>query len=267
MSLSGIPGRKSYSSDRLQDLVIIAVIVAIIGGSALLYLNRSESKPKVGVINVSGTIEGFEYANLAERAQDDSSIKAVVLNVNSPGGSLTGTFQTESSLSRLEKPLVASLGEIAASGAYVIASASDYIYAYDQTLTAGLGVIAIWVSYKDYYENRGIDYFIWKSGEEKDMFSPWRKPTEEENARLQEMVENFSAELFSRITTNRPETSGYLDNLRDGSTVYGTEALILHLIDNLGTNEDAVLKAASMAGLEKGEFETVNLSEYYGNNS
>ncbi len=255
--------RRKSEEDKWTKVALILVVILIVGGSISAFFLFFEDVPKIGVINLSGSISGFEYAELARKASNDSSIEAVVLNVNSPGGTVTGTFQAETSLSRLqkEKPVVASLQEQATSGAYVVASASDYIYAWDQTITGGLGVIATWVSYEDYYEQEGIDYFIWKSGEQKDMFAPWRKPTEEENEYLQTLVDDFANQLYERIKTNRPETIGQLDNIRDGITVYGKNAVDLNLVDNIGGIDEAVEKAADMAGLDR--YQKVNLAKYY----
>lgn len=249
---------------RKLALILIPMLLIVGAGYGLIVTVRP-SKPKIGVLEINGTIRGFEYANLAEKARKDSSIKAVVLRINSPGGGVTGSFQTESSVSKLtdKKPVVASLQELAASGAYVVASAADNIYAYEHTITAGLGVIAMWVSYADYFENKGIDYYIWKTGQQKDMFEPWRKPTENEKQYIQNLVESFEKSLFNRITNNRPETKSYVENISDGLTRYGTRALELNLIDNIGTYNDAVDKAADAAGLEKGEYKKVDLSEYF----
>ncbi|KXB06054.1 hypothetical protein AKJ53_01465 [candidate division MSBL1 archaeon SCGC-AAA382F02] len=262
-----VPRRRPKKKPRslLSKLVVLVVLLAlIVGGIAFIYSSWTEApSAKIGVLNINGYVGDFEYADLAEKARNDSSIKAVVLKINSPGGSVSASFQTETSISKLqqEKPVVGSMQQYAASGAYLIASAADNLYAYEHTTTAGLGVIAVWVSYEDYFENKGIDYFVWKTGEQKDMFSIWRKPTPEENEYLQELVENYQDSLFFRIGQNRPNAQ--LDNIRDGLTVSGWDALELNLIDGLKTYKQSVKKAAEMAGLEEGEYSKVKLSEYF----
>ncbi len=250
--------QKKNSSRNIAAIIIPIILIAGVGTFYLL--QTQQSKPKIGVINLNSSIRGFNYARQAEKASDKSEIKAVVVRINSPGGGVTGTFQAERSISKLadNKPVIANLEETAASGAYVVASASDHIYAYRNTITAGLGVIATWVSYEDYYDNLGIDYHIWKTGDQKDMFAPWRDPTENEEKYIQELVENFEAQLFLKITKNRPEIQ--VENIQDGGTVYGKQALEYNLIDNFGSYQDAIDKAAEEAGLEEGEYETVNLS-------
>ncbi|KXA90320.1 hypothetical protein AKJ39_00860 [candidate division MSBL1 archaeon SCGC-AAA259J03] len=253
--------------NKIRKILAIIIPVIVIVGSGFIYIRFTEPKAKVGVLNIDGEISSFKYANLAEEAIEDSSIKAVVLKINSAGGTVTGTFQTEHSVSKLakEKPVIANLEELAASGAYVVASAADNIYAYEHTVTAGLGVIAMWVDYENYFEEKGIKYHIWKTGEQKDMFAPWRGPSEEENAYIQELVENFEIELYNRITQNRPETTSQIDTVKDGSTVYGSTALQLNLVDEIGNHEDAVKEAAKQAGLKKGKYKKVNLSNYFEN--
>lgn len=253
---------------RLRLAAWVLIPLAIICGAAYayfawIYMPAKITPAKIGVITIDDPIYTFDYARQAENALEDPSIKAVVVRVNSPGGSVNACFQTETAFSRLaeNKPVVANFEGCAASGAYLVASASDYIYAYDQSVTGSLAVIAVWVSYERYYEKEGIDVYVWKSGEQKDLFQPWRSPTEEDNAEIQELIDNITEELFDRITANRPETENYIDNLRDGSVIYGWEALDYHLVDAIGSHQDAIRKAADMAGLEEGEYEVVNLSE------
>lgn len=260
-------------SRELTHLVILIVIIGGLSTAGAFAYNAYLAPPsaKIGVISIDDSVYSFDYAHQIEDALDDDSIKAVVVKFKSPGGSVNACFQTEESLSRLaaEKPVVAELEEYAASGAYLIASASDYIYAHSQTVTAGLGVIAQWVSYEDYYENKGIDYFTWKSGEQKDWFAPWRDPTENEKAEIENLVSDFTDELFNRIINNRAgkvsdnkqDFENRISDLRDASTVYGSSALTYGLVDNLGDYNNAVEKAATMAGLEDGEYRVVNLSK------
>ncbi len=275
MSRKGIPSRKrepekietkeKSKTGNMKIAALFAAAMIIVVGAFVFYSSQPSAPSKVGVINIGGEINGFDYAKLAEKARTDPSIEAVVLRINSPGGSVKGTFQTETSISKLEnkKPVVTSLQEYATSGAYVIASASDEVYAYEQTTTAGLGVIATWISYEDYYDDQGIDYFVWKTGEEKDMFAPYRKPTAEENQIIQNIVESYEQELFQIVTKNRPRTENYIDLVKDGSTITGKKAIQYKLIDNIGGYKEAVSKAAELANLEMGKVVTVNLRDYY----
>lgn len=258
------PSAKKRGS-KAKKIASILIPIVLIVGAGTYFLFQFHSPQKIGIININGTISGFEYAHLADKAKDDPSIEAVVVRINSPGGGVTGSFQTETALNKLslEKPVIANMEQVAASGAYIISTAANHIYAHEHTITAGLGVIALWVSYADYYENLGIEHYVWKTGDQKDMFAPWRKPTEKENKQIQGLVENFENQLYEIITTNRPETISTIDKVKDGDTVYGTKAVELGLVDNIGSFDDAVDKAAEMAGLEEGEYKKVNLSNYF----
>ncbi|MEM0358842.1 MAG: S49 family peptidase [Candidatus Hadarchaeales archaeon] len=216
-------------------------------------------KDKVVVIRVEGEVEDFRYADLLDRALRDSRVKGVVVEVNSPGGTVQACFETEAVMRKLasEKPVVVSMKEYATSGAYLLSTPARYLFARSTTLTAGLGVIAIWVSYENWLEKEGIKYYRWCTGELKDMGAWYRSPTPEENRYLQSLVENMLREMTDRIKRNRPQLENVLESLKDGSTVYGTEALALGLVDGLGTFKDAVDKVEEFAGLKKGTYRLV----------
>lgn len=243
-------------------LLVIAVFGAVGVYAIMTYL--APPSAKVGVVRIDGTLT-WDHVSQIESAVHDSSLKAVVLQVNSPGGSVSASFGVEQAVSDLasEKPVVAELEQIAASGAYLAVSPSNFIYAHEDTITGGLGVIAIWVSYEEYFEEQGIDYYIWSSGEQKDLFAPWRGPTEEENATIQEWIESLTDEMFNRIVANRPEVENFIDDLSDARTVYGydedqLDALDYKLVDAVGDIHYATEKAADLAGLEEGEYRVVN---------
>mgnify|MGYP001027953174 CR=1 FL=1 len=246
---------------RIKWAIVVLLVVAVI---FYVYSVYSTYSTRIGIIQVEGEIGDFRYVDQVKAAIEDPSIRAVVVVINSPGGTVDACFETETQLLELnlKKPVVVTMSEYGASGAYLIASASDYIFAHRQTVTAGLGVIAVWVSYENKFEKEGIKYYRWLSGELKDEFAPWRGPTPEENARIQKLVDDLMEELFSRIQGNR--TGGQsikdIDNLRDGSTVYGWEALWYNLIDGIGDQGDAMEKAAELAGLKEGEYLVVDMA-------
>ncbi len=218
-------------------------------------------RDKIAVVEIEGELSDFSYAELLESARRDLSVKAVVVEVNSPGGTVQACFETETAMRQLarEKPVVVTMREYAASGAYLLSSAASYIFARSSTLTAGLGVIAIWVSYENWLEREGIKYYRWSTGQLKDLGAEYRGPTPEENLYLQSMVENLLREAMDRIKRNRPRLENVLESLRDGSVLYGTEALSMGLVDNLGTFRDAVDKARELADLKKGGYRLVYL--------
>lgn len=244
-----------------------AIAVLLIGAALCAVLSYvsdwySRDSTRIGVIHVSGSIDNFTYADQAKAALRDSRIKAVVVVVNSPGGTVQACLETEAAFRELneEKPVVVTMEQYAASGAYLISTASDYIFVRSATITAGLGVIAIWVSYENKLKEEGINYYRWTTGEMKDMGAEYRSPTPEENAYLQELVDNMLNEIMIRIKLNRPQVENTIDELRDGSTIYGTEALERKLVDKLGGYTDAEHKAAQLAGLGEGSYTVVELA-------
>jgi protease-4 len=232
--------------------------------AALFYASDWYSKytTRIGIIRVSGVIENSYYAYLAEEVARDEKIKAVIVEVDSVGGLMQPSFRTETAFGELKskKPLVVLMKDYATSGAYLISTASDYIFAYRDTVTAGIGVIAIWVSYENKWKEEGIDYYVWKSGRMKDLGAPWRAPTEEDSKYMQELVDNTMDELVSRIVRNRPQVADVIDELRDGLTRDGAEAFELELVDELGDYQDALRKAAELAGLREGSYTVVELT-------
>ncbi|MEM2866579.1 MAG: signal peptide peptidase SppA [Candidatus Hadarchaeales archaeon] len=248
-------GKKGGLRGYLWGAVGLLLMLAFVF-SALDFLGPRD---KIAVIRVEGEISDFSYAELLDSARRDSSVKAVVVEVNSPGGTVQACFETETAMRQLalEKPVVVTMKEYAASGAYLLSSAASYIFARSSTLTAGLGVIAIWVSYENWLEKEGIKYYRWSTGQLKDLGAEYRSPTPEENQYLQSLVENLLRDVMDRIRRNRPRLENVLESLKDGSTVYGTEALSLGLVDNLGTFRDAVDKAEELADLREGSYRLV----------
>ena len=241
-------------------------MVALIAASALIYIGsvyqeyiRVQST-RIGVIRVSGSIDNLTYADQARAAQRDPNIKAVVVVIDSGGGLLEPCLETEVAFRELkaEKPVIVTMGQYAASGAYLISTASDYIFAHYATVTAGVGVLAVWISYENKWKEEGIDYYWWTTGERKDIGAPWRPPTAEESEYMQNLVDGWMDEIMKRIQFNRPKIEN-IDGLRDGSTMLGYEAFERKLVDELGDYQDALRKAEELSHLKKGSYITVEL--------
>lgn len=244
-----------------QRYLTCFLIALLVAAAALLSAHLySLRKPKIAVIWIEGTIgQDLKYEAQASAALRDPNIKAVVVVVNSPGGGVDACFGTERMFRKLkgEKPIVVTMEGYAASGAYLVSSAANYIFARHGTITGGFGVIAIWVCYENKWKGEGIDIYVWKSGQTKDLFAEWRAPTEEESVLIQEMVDNYMRDLIDRLKQNRPLASDEIEELRDGSVITGVEALERQLVDELGEFFDALRKAEELAGLKEGEYTLV----------
>ncbi len=257
------------------------VAVLIIGGVLLLSLfsvlaprgalsGRGVSlgaAPTVAVIRIEGIIATglggstlFEsvsgsdsIVSLLSEARKDPSVRAVVLRVNSPGGSAAGAQEIAAEIAAVReagKVVVTSMGDVAASGAYWVASVTDHIVANPGTLTGSIGVIMEVANYEGLFEKLGIDYEVLVSGEHKDMGSPLRRLTEEERRILLSMVEDIFNQFVEAVAAGRGLSREELLPLADGRVFTGSQALDAGLVDSLGGLRAAIDKAADLAGIE-----------------
>ncbi len=197
-------------------------------------------------------IDDFEYY------MKDDNVKAIVLQVDSPGGALTSCEEALKYLQELKKkypkPIVASFRSMAASGGYYISMIADKIYANESTLTGSIGVISQFVNVSSLMDKYGIKMYTIKSGRNKDSLSPFREPREDELAYWQDMTYEFVAQFTNVVETARGDKiKGNREDLFDGRVFSGKRALEVGLIDNIGTLKDAIKDAAEMAEIKDEE--------------
>ncbi len=223
--------------------------------------------PGVGIIRIEGPINMSSGAGLVgvksqvERIIDrldslsrNSDIKALVVRINSPGGTVAATQEIYQKIWKLRKkniPIVASMGDIAASGGYYAASACNYIIANHGTITGSIGVIAFSPNLKGLFEKLGIKMNVIKSGNYKDILSSHRDLTKEEFAMLQKMIDSSYRKFLKDIALGRNMNQSEIEPYADGRIMTGEEALNYKLIDELGTFEDAIDKARRLAKLDE----------------
>ncbi|MDO8886550.1 signal peptide peptidase SppA [Candidatus Oleimmundimicrobium sp.] len=220
-------------------------------------------KDKVAVISLSGSIadsggEGlmtsagitpdFVRAQL-NRAKSDSSVKAIVLRVDSPGGSVGASQEIAQEIKETEKPIVVFMGDMAASGGYYISAPADKIVAKKGTLTGSIGVISQFMDLSGLYEKLGIKTETIKSGEHKDMFS--RELTEEERELWQSVSDELYGQFIKEVAEGRNLDVEEVKKLATGELFSGTQAKKLGLVDELGGYQDAIDLAAELAGIEE----------------
>lgn len=241
-------------------------ILMFLGGwfSFAYYLYSNQ----VLIVDIQGPIVDFEAATLALYiAKIDKNVKAVILKINTPGGMAYPCLEIASYVKALaeEKPVIAVMGAQCTSGGYYIASFANHVYARENTLTGGVGVISVWVDLSEYYELQGIKIWVWQKGEEKDLGADWRSPTVEENASIQAEVDALFVKLVSDITTNRDEklSEHAASIIGSGAVFLGSEAKDLGLVDDIGNIVNAVEKAVSreMAGLWRFIIVTPDMSD------
>ncbi len=226
-----------------------------------------EGSEKIAVLPVAGTISpegpgpvGAATAtpetlrNQLRQVTRDGSVKAVVLEVNSPGGGVVPTDQMHESIQDFKeetgRPVVVSMGQTAASGGYYIATAADRIIANENTLTGSLGVIFSYLNFAEAADEYGIEQEVVKSGPYKDIGSPTREPTEEELEILQAYVDEGYDQFVQVIVEGRGLPEEEVRELADGRVYSGQQAEALGLVDELGDLERAAEASRELTGLE-----------------
>ncbi len=236
--------------------IILGTIVGLF--FLMLILLRSMSGgasigQKVAVIDVTGIISKSDATiKLIHAYRDDSSVKAIVIRIDSPGGSVAPVQEIYTELEKIEKPIVASMAGSAASGGYYIACAADTILANPGTLTGSIGVIMQFTRMKGLYDKVGLEHQVIKSGQFKDTGSPFRALTEQEQAVLQATVDDVYNQFVDTISEARGNllTRAEVVELADGRIFSGRQALDSKLIDQLGNLPDAIKIAGELGGIE-----------------
>jgi protease-4 len=213
----------------------------------------------VAVVDVQGEIfyDRWKLREIESHRKNDN-VKAVVVFINSPGGGVAASQALHRALLdlRLEKPVVAYMASVAASGGYYVACAADSIVATEGTLTGSIGVIAAFLRTEELYQKIGLEVTVIKSGKYKDVGSPHREMTEAEKSYLGGLLDDVYEQFVRAVSESRDMPLERVSDLAEGRLYTGEEAAELGLVDRIGSYEDAVLMAARMAGME-GEPEIV----------
>ncbi|MHB0878310.1 MAG: signal peptide peptidase SppA [Anaerolineae bacterium] len=254
-------------------LVVLSVFACVVVfGVASVISSSIGPGGQVGIVRVEGVIStGSGVATMGsaatdariiadlERAARDGSVAAVVLAINSPGGSVYASDRIYSAIAEMEKPVVAYFGETAASGGYYIACGADRIVAHPTSLTGSIGVISEVIVAERLLDRIGITIEVIKSAEHKDMGSYARALTPDERAILQEMVDEDFNRFVDIIVSSRNLPREQVLAVADGRVFTGTRAVELGLADSTGDFDDAVALAGELAGLS-GTPNTVELT-------
>ncbi len=235
--------------------IVLGIIVALF---FLVLILRSMNGgtsigQKVAVIDLTGIITKSDATiKLIHTYRDDPSIKAIVIRIDTPGGSVAPVQEIYSELQKIEKPIVASMGGTAASGGYYVACAADTIMANPGTLTGSIGVIMQFTRMKGLYDKIGLEHQVIKSGEFKDTGSPFRSLTEEEQTVLQATVDNVYNQFVDTIFEARQSllSRSEIAELADGRIFSGQQALDLKLLDRLGNLPEAIELAGELANID-----------------
>jgi protease IV len=245
----------------LVVVTILGVVVLVLGlVITLLFVVSGPTgtfslKEKIGVIPIEGAItdSGTVVSQLVE-FRKDRRIRAIILRVNSPGGGVAPSQEIYREIRKTikKKRVIVSMGSVAASGGYYISSAADKIVADPGTLTGSIGVIVEFVRLQELMQKIGVDMEVLKSGEFKDIGSPYRKLTDAEKDLIQKLIVNIQKQFVEAVAQGRNLPIEKVREIADGRIISGSQGKELGLVDELGNFEDAVALAKTMAGI-KGE--------------
>ncbi|MGB4151043.1 MAG: signal peptide peptidase SppA [Limnochordia bacterium] len=245
--------RRNYWKWVFLLLAVVAVIRVVRFGFNLVQFGSGIALIRIeGAIDGSTLIPASSALDQLRAAEKDPQIKAVVLRINSPGGSAAASQELYNAVLRFRQrgiPVVASLGDIAASGGYYAASAADYIYANGSTITGSIGVIMQTFNFEELYRKLGIGVEVVKSGEFKDTGSSFRSLTETETELLSELISDAWDQFVEDVANARDLQREQVEAVADGRILTGRQALEAGLVDALGDLEDATQKAVELAGI------------------
>jgi protease-4 len=234
------------------------LLSAVIGVSLLISMTLDSGwlgGEKVGVIRIEGVItDSRETIEELRRFRDNPNIKAVVLRIDSPGGGVVPSQEIHAEVLKARKDgrlkVVASMGNLAASGGYYIAVATDKIVANPGTLTGSIGVIMELANVQGLLEKVGVQSVVIKSGRYKDLASPFRAMSAEDRALLQSVLDDVHDQFIRAVATGRALKVEQVRDLADGRIFTGRQARTAKLVDELGDLQDSIKLAARLVGIE-----------------
>jgi len=239
-------------------LVTFLAVLLFLGlsGIVLMLLGKGtlfSPRERVGVVEIKGLLtDSRTVIKQLDRYRDDDSIKAIVLRINSPGGAVGPAQEIlrEVEKVRAKKKIVASLGTVAASGGYYIASGANLIMANRGTATGSIGVIMQFTNVEGLSKKIGLDFFNLKAGRYKDVGSPFRSMTPEDKVYVQGLLDNIYQQFLSDVARNRKIPLAQMKTLAEGRIYSGEEAKQVGLVDEFGNLPDAIEKAGRLGGIK-----------------
>ena len=234
------------------------LLVLLVAAGVVLWLAAPEiqilARPnRIGVIEVRGVIDDVqETLKDVVKFRKDPNVKAIVVRIESPGGAVGPSQELYRELKRTRdtKPVIASLGAVAASGGYYVASATSRIFASPGTVTGSIGVIVYYPNLQGLFEKIGYRMTAIKSGQFKDLGNPDREMTAEEKALLQNTLDEVHRQFIQDVAQGRDLPQEKITEIADGRILTGELAKTLGLVDDLGNFEDALQTAATMGKIE-----------------
>ncbi len=272
--------KQQPEQQRSPWLIIILVIflltcfsVFVLGFLTILFASDDLETGNVAVIPIKGEImidddstlfsssgmaSSTEIVQQIQDAENDPSIQAIVLDINSPGGSPVASAEIARAIKQANKTTVAVIREMGASGAYWAASAADHIIANEVSMTGSIGVLGSYVEYSGLMERYNVTYQRFVAGKYKDMGTPYQEMSEEEKQVYQSDIDKMHDIFISSVAQNRGMSYDDVKALATGQVYLGIDALQLGLIDQLGGKQEAYAYLENNLGItvEPVEYET-----------
>jgi len=246
-------------------LAILAILAVIALGFVLLFFTLvsgsgdatetvvSGSGDKIAIVELRGVITSSEdVVRQLKRYREQRSIKAILLRIDSPGGAVVPSQEMYEEVKKTRdsgKPVVVSMGSLAASGGYYVACGATRLVANKATLTGSIGVISEFLHYYGAMDKLGLDIKTIKTGKLKDAGTPNRPMNDEDVAYFQSLMNDVYQQFISVVATERKMQHDAVEGLADGRVFTGEQAVKLGLVDTIGTYEDAIKIAATLAGI------------------
>ncbi len=244
-----------------KALRIFGYTVAVITLIAIFSGPTEDFGDEIFIIPVTGTIysgsdsyspDTFsdDIISQLESASENTNIKAVIVEIDSPGGTVVGSREISNAIEAFDKPIIAWMRENAASGAYWIAASTDHIIADPATITGSIGVAGSYLQFSGLLDDYNVSYERFVSGEYKDTGSPYKDVSDQEREYLQNKINLLNDMFIEHIATSRGLTESYVRGQATGEIFLGTEAINRKLVDSLGGKQEAVELAANLSGTD-----------------
>ncbi len=232
-----VPAFSGIESDSLTGNVALIPIKGVITGDS-----------SDGFFEDSASSE--EIVKLIEKAADDARIKAIIIEINSPGGSPVASDEIAMALKKTNKTTVAWIREVGASGGYWVASATDHIVANRMSITGSIGVVASYLDFSGFINRYNVSYERMVAGKYKDMGTPYKELTPEERMLFQKVLDDLHDEFIDEVAANRGMPRKDVEKIATGLFYLGSEAKRLGLVDELGSKDEVIAYIEEQEGIE-----------------
>ena len=236
----------------LLKIIAVIIMIFVFLGFLGVFLPSNIRAGNVAVIPIEGAIasgdpgsfvdgtDSNDIVELIEEASENDDIKAILLDINSPGGAPVATDEIAQAIEAVEKPVVAVIRETGASGAFWIATSADYVFANRMSVTGSIGVQASRLEFGEFLEEYNVTYRKLTAGKYKDTGTIWREMTPEEQTMYKVILDKLHTEFIKAVAKNRKLDESVVRSLATGFVYLGSEAKELGLVDALGNKKDAL---------------------------